>query len=535
VHRSLPATIRSVVRLAGDSGGSGFATFDVTLTDPDGRVVMEIRDFSIKRIGATGDLRATAADPRHEIVLDEARAAHRDLSPAEERLAHNLTQGIAPEEGADAFVRALAQPRAQIVVSSLDLDALKRQTAALSQADSPKAEAFQRPDVENDYVAPRNDIERTLAGFWQDLLGLETVGVDDSFFDLGGHSLIAVRLFAMVKKHYRVEFPISVLFETPTVASIAARIAERIGYQGDAEAPAGGEARDRVVAMPRRFTHLVPMHKGEGGPRTPFFLVAGMFGNVLNLRHLANLIGADRPFYGLQARGLLGDDEPHETLQAAATDFIAEMRQVQPHGPYLVGGFSGGGLTAYEIAHQLEAMGEEVGIVVLLDTPIPLRPKLTRRDKALIKLGHFREKGFRYVSEWVKARYQWEMRRFRKEEQAPETAQFHDKAIEAAFRNALPRYEMRQWDGNVVLFRPPLDRRWKVSGGQFVTTGKEYVYHDNQWGEWLQNLRVVEVPGDHDSMVLEPNVRVLAAEMRRSIEAVEKRPAPPPLMREAAE
>jgi thioesterase domain-containing protein len=277
------------------------------------------------------------------------------------------------------------------------------------------------------------------------------------------------------------------------------------------------------------------MHNGEGGQRTPFFLAAGMFGNVLNLRHLANLIGADRPFYGLQARGLFGDDEPHETLQEAASDFIAEMRQVQPHGPYLVGGFSGGGLTAYEVAHQLEAMGEEVGLVVLLDTPVPLRPKLSRPDKALIKLGHFREKGFGYLTEWAKSRYEWEMRRFRPEEDAPEEAQFHDKAIEAAFIAALPRYEMRRWDGNVVLFRPPLDRRWKVSGGQYVSTAKEYVHEDNQWGEWLDNLKVIEVPGDHDSMVLEPNVRVLAAEMRRCIEAVEKRAAPPMPMREAAE
>ena len=83
-----------------------------------------------------------------------------------------------------------------------------------------------------------------------------------------------------------------------------------------------------------------------------------MFGNVLNLRHLAHLLGTDRPFYGLQARGLYGDEEPHETFEEAAADYIAEMRTVQPHGPYLLGGFSGGGITAYEMARQLEADGE---------------------------------------------------------------------------------------------------------------------------------------------------------------------------------
>ena len=79
-----------------------------------------------------------------------------------------------------------------------------------------------------------------------------------------------------------------------------------------------------------KFTHLVAMHSGEGGPKTPFFLVAGMFGNVLNLRHLAHLLGNDRPFYGLQARGLFGDAAPHTTIEEAAADCLAEIRQVQP-------------------------------------------------------------------------------------------------------------------------------------------------------------------------------------------------------------
>lgn len=537
VHGPLPAAIRSWVRISHDKGGEGSAAFDVTLTDNDGQVVMEIRDFSIHRIDATTALQSTKTDSSTVIFLDDAQADHRALSPAEERLAHNLSQGIEPAEGADAFVRALAQRRSQIIVSSLDPVGLHRQVGAMADTETGDDKAFQRPEIESDFVEPRNDIERTLAGFWQSLLGIETIGVDDSFFDLGGHSLIAVRLFAMVKKTYRVEFPISVLFETPTIASISERIAERIGHDGsDDSADEGEDASNiRAAATQRRFSHLVPMHSGEGGQKTPFFLVAGMFGNVLNLRHLANIIGAGRPFYGLQARGLYGDDTPHDTLQEAATDYISEMRQVQPHGPYLIGGFSGGGLTAYEIAHQLEQAGEQVDLVVMLDTPLPLRPKLSRQDKAMVKLGHFREKGLGYFVEWAKDRYAWEMRRFRAQEDTPVDAQFHDQAIEAAFMNALPRYELKRWDGNVVLFRPPLQKRWKVSGGRYVTADKEYIYEDNDWGRWLDNLEVIEVPGDHDSMVLEPNVRVLAAEMRRCIEEAEARNLPPVQTSRAAE
>jgi thioesterase domain-containing protein len=253
-----------------------------------------------------------------------------------------------------------------------------------------------------------------------------------------------------------------------------------------------------------------------------------MFGNVLNLRHLAQLIGGDRPFYGLQARGLYGDDTPHQTFPAAATDYIAEMRQVQPQGPYLLGGFSGGGLIAWDIARQLEAAGEDVRLVALLDTPIPLRPALSRTDKALIKLAELRAKGPGYLLEWYRARVAW--KRQQAEGAAPlQDAQFDNAAIEAAFRAALPVYDMRPRHGATVLFRPPLDRQWQVSGGAWVSRAKEYVLHDNDLTRFAPSLQVIEVPGDHDSMVLEPNVRTLAARLKAAIAQAEVPVAETPL------
>src|SRR5690606_22935570 len=126
-----------------------------------------------------------------------------------------------------------------------------------------------------------------LVEMWQELLGVSQVGVLDSFFDLGGHSLIAVRLFSKVRKAFSVDFPISVLFEAPTIEACAKLINQAVGTSGGETATGGGAER---VTRPR-FTYLVPMHQGGGGPNLPFFLVAGMFGNVLNLRHLANQIG----------------------------------------------------------------------------------------------------------------------------------------------------------------------------------------------------------------------------------------------------
>jgi len=498
VFAPLPGDVVSWVRNAADNRADrATAVFDITLADPDGRIVVEIEGFTIRRMEA-----ALSFDPDlRGLEFDEA--APRAASPAEERLLHAFSLGIRPDEGGQAFARAVAAGRPQIIVSSLDLPALVAQTAE-AEAAKGEGQTFERPDLETDYLGPRNDVERTLVGFWQELLGIAQVGVEDSFFDLGGHSLIAVRLFAMVKKAYRVDFPISILFEAPTIAACAALISAQIGDAADVPAPR------------RRFTHLVPMHQGEGGAGRPFFLVAGMFGNVLNLRHLAQLLGGDRPFYGLQARGLYGDAAPHASIPEAAADYIAELRQVQPKGPYQLGGFSGGGLTAWEMARQLEAAGEKVAVLVLLDTPLPVRPALTRADKALIKLAELRAKGPGYLVEWARARRDW-ARRDRSVAQADATA-FQNAAIEAAFRAALPRYVMTQRQGATVLFRPPLDRHWQVTGGRWVSRAKEYVFPDNDLTQFAPALQVIEVPGDHDSMVLEPNVRVLAARLRKVIE-----------------
>jgi acyl transferase domain-containing protein/thioesterase domain-containing protein/acyl carrier protein len=523
VHRPLPAGIWSWMRNAQDNRSDApFAVFDVTLCDEQGQVCVEVEGFSIRRLAESGFGTSNRPDPR-EVEFDAGaqggEGAHK-LSPGEEQLQHNISQGIRPAEGADAFGRALATGLPQVIVSSLDLDALVRQASQAPATDAGDGQKFQRPDLDSEYKAPRNDVERSLVGFWEELLGVDQVGVEDSFFDLGGHSLIAVRLFAMIKKAYRIEFPISVLFEAPTIALCAGMIRERIGDTG--EGGQGAPAAPKVAR--RRFTHLVAMHDGEGGTRTPFFLVAGMFGNVLNLRHLARLLGADRPFYGMQARGLYGDQAPHATFEEAAADYIAELRQVQPHGPYLLGGFSGGGITAYEIARQLEAAGEKVALLVLLDTPLPMRPEISRTDKALIKLAELRRQGPGFLVEWLRRRVQWELDRARQHDAAqaaPVANQLNNEAIEAAFRAALPHYQVRDWAGPVVLFRPPQDLHWKVSGGRWVSAAREYVYPDNDWTRFMPALQVLEVPGDHDSMVLEPNVRVLASLMKDCIARAE--------------
>jgi acyl carrier protein len=400
VHGALPPKIVSWVRTSDDAkNDSEFAAFDVVLADESGRVLVEVEKLTLRKLAGEPDF-ALSRRPSSDVERDPDDQ-DREPSAAERQLQINLERGILPAEGQEAFARALASGEPRLIVSSLDVAGLARQVEQANARPREDGLKLARPELDSEYVEPEDEIEKTLVGFWQELLGVDRVGVRDSFFDLGGHSLIAVRLFAKVKKAFSVEFPISVLFVAPTIERCAELVRAKIG---------GAPASATVEPARPRYTHLVAMHPGEGGPKRPFFLVAGMFGNVLNLRHLANLLGTDRRFYGLQARGLYGEQRPHETFAEMAEAYIAEMRTVQPHGPYLLGGFSGGGITAYEIAQHLTRAGEEVALLVMLDTPLPFPPpKLSARDRALIQVQQLRARGPSYVGEWAVRRVSWEV------------------------------------------------------------------------------------------------------------------------------
>ncbi|WP_371227801.1 type I polyketide synthase [Roseovarius sp. 2305UL8-3] len=512
ILRPLPGAVTSWVRLA--EHGAGHASFDITLADDAGEVCAEITGFQMQRLEGQVTFGKAAPLTAADVDFDDADAAAA-LSPEEERLFHNITQGIPADKGPEALRRALALNLPQVVISSLDLDGLVAQAEAATPRDEGDGQSFERPDLDGDYLAPTTPTEEKLAAFWEKLLGVSPVGIDDSFFDLGGHSLIAVRLFAMIKKEFNTQFPISVLFDAPTIAGCAALIDERTGGAGSSEMSETDGKENRKQG----FTHLVALGRGDG-KRVPLFIVAGMFGNVLNLRHLAQRLGPDQPVYGLQARGLIGDDEPHDTIEAAARDYLAEIRQVQSEGPYLLSGFSGGGITAFEIARQIEAEGGQVNLLAMLDTPLPVRPSLSRRDKVLIKLSELRRKGSGYLREWALNRLQWELEK--RNVQGDSGQGFNNHKIEMAFRGAVEAYEVTPWDGRILLFRPPLDRHWKVSGDNWVSAEREYVFEDNQWTQFVPKTQVIEVTGDHDSMVLDPNVAVLARHLSDEIAALAK-------------
>jgi len=212
------------------------------------------------------------------------------------------------------------------------------------------------PDVElqvgtGEQVAPRTELEKELVALWEEILNGRPIGVHQNFFELGGHSLLAVQLFTQIEQRYGVHLPLITLFQGNTVAHLAQQI----------EAQPDRTALSSLVAIQPQ------------GNKTPFFCVHGGAGHVFHYHDLAQQLGEDRPFYGLQPK-MTGDGSlaAHRSVTEMAQHYLQEMRTVQPHGPYLLGGFCFGAIVAYEMAQQLLRAGEEVDILAFIDPSTPL-------------------------------------------------------------------------------------------------------------------------------------------------------------------
>src|SRR5579884_3400349 len=211
---------------------------------------------------------------------------------------------------------------------------------SMKVAGAPRSESLQVP------VAAGDETTQRLTVIWQQLLGIEPIELDQNYFDLGGDSILAVQLFAQIEREFKVKLPVATLFEAPTIAELARLIGK--------DAPTSG------------WSSLVPIQ--SAGSRPPFFCIHGAGGNVLIYRELAQHLGADQPFFGLQCQGLDGKLPILHTVEEMAANYAKEIRRARPHGPYLIGGYCGGGTIALEVAQQLRAMGEEVALLALFDT-----------------------------------------------------------------------------------------------------------------------------------------------------------------------
>jgi len=201
----------------------------------------------------------------------------------------------------------------------------------------------------NAFVAPRDTLELKLAHMWEEAFKTQPIGVTDDFFELGGHSLVAVRLFALIEARLGKRIPLTTLFKGATVEQLATLL--------------------RQNDEPEHWSPLVEIQKGDS--RRPLFLIHPVGGSILSYLDLARQIGAEQPIYALQARGLDAGQQPHTRIEDMAAEYLKAIREVQPHGPYLLSGWSMGGVIAFEMAHQLQAQNEQVSLLGLIDSVAP--------------------------------------------------------------------------------------------------------------------------------------------------------------------
>jgi amino acid adenylation domain-containing protein len=324
-----------------------------------------------------------------------------------------------------------------------------------------------------EYVAPTTDLEAKLASLWEIVLDKKPVGIRENFFELGGHSLLAARLMHRIEQQFGQWLPLAALLQAPTIEQLA-----RLMSQGEEHSA---------------WSSLVPLQ--PRGSRPPFFCVHGVGGNVVGFRDLVRHLGNDQPFYALQPQGLDGKRSCPTSVAEMAGRYVQEIQKVQPEGPYRIGGYSFGGLVAYEMAQMLEAKGQQVALLALFDAYPGKNETRGEQFKNVMALPLKERLSFLFTKGTfvlLTLRTRIEMR-------------FLPRAlrnIRVACSKAAAEYDVQPYKGRVTLFRvreksadslnDPYQIWWRMAAG---------------------GVELREISGNHLSLLKEPQVRFLAEEL----------------------
>jgi acyl transferase domain-containing protein/thioesterase domain-containing protein len=259
-------------------------------------------------------------------------------------------------------------------------DSLPRADAPAAPSQPKEPGPCQRPAWKKPFVAPRNNLEQTIADIWSRALGIEQISIHDLFFELGGDSLLAVQVISRLTARLNIQLNPHSLLNNNTILALANFI-ERLD-------PAASD----LALHPALPPSLVPIQTGD--PKiSPLFLMHPVGGHVYFYREMAKALGAKQPVYGLEAQGADGTQSPLTRVEEMAAQYINALQNVQPQGPYFLGGSSFGGTLAFEMAQQLRAAGQKVAFLAMMDTPGPGHMPVELKDDAqifayLLNLGH---------------------------------------------------------------------------------------------------------------------------------------------------
>ena len=496
---------------SGRPGARLYRTGDLARRLPDGRfeclgridTQVKVRGFRIE----LGEIESVLA--AHPQVAQSVVVARAEAGAEPELVAYFVAKSEEAEPAADA--PAVAELRAHLKERLPDymVPAWFVRLDALPTTPNGKVDRKALPDPARGAragaggEAPGTEMERRVASIWGDVLHLSEggPGLDDDFFDLGGHSLVALKVQAQLERDLGLSVPLVLLFRHPTVRQLAAAL--------EAKAP-------KVESASGRSNVLVPIQ--PLGTRAPLFVLPPVGGTVYFYRALAQALGPDQPVWGLQAPGLEGDEQPIENLEAMAAFYLEAIAPVRKAGvPVHLAGASMGGLVAFEMARQLAGRGEPVGMAALLDTTGGSATGSIDERAALLAMVHMLTEGrFRIPAE--------ELLGLSPDEQIDRVfaeAAARDISTEGVSRDRIARlrrvieanlkaragYREQPYAGNLLFCRAEIRLPGEVDRPETF------------WFPLAQGgVEVFDVPGDHESMLQTPNVERLAEILARKLE-----------------
>lgn len=468
-------------------------TGDLGYRMPDGRIVLVGRkDWQIKLRGQ----RMNLLEIEHALLsLENVAEAAVTLQTGEDGaafMAAYVQAQAQPAPGEAALRRGLRAllPEAMVPAVFLFFEQLPRTVSgkvdrqALPPAERapvarPASAARRAPAL------PATPTELILAEIWRELLGIDQVGVDDRFFDLGGDSLQASVLMVQIEARFKRRFPLSVLLEHDTLRELSRCIASGDG-----------------AGLPGLLVTIQPL-----GDKPPIFFFSGIDGEPMAARHLAANVGRERPLYGLQGFDYGDAARNFKTIEQAAEQYVADVRAARPHGPYILVGYSFGGHLALETARRLAAPGDADPLVVLIDThpPVPARsPTLAARVRFHVNslrmlggardvAGYFRDRRQRICLRLIRHTL---TRAIGKQLIAPDNSPI------SAAQIALAAYQPGPYPGRVVLFRASR-REWHAD-----------VDPRDAWSNYISGeLEIRTLPGDHLGLINYPYAIELARQL----------------------
>ncbi len=305
---------------------------------------VKVRGFRIELgeieavLSQCSEVQSTAVIVREDTPGDKRLVAYVVLAPNSQTTSSELRQFLANQ------LPAYLVPNTFVILDSLPLTP----NGKCDRRSLPAPDDQARKNIQK--IAPRNLVELQLTQIWSEVLGINEIGVEENFFELGGHSLLAVRLINCIENKLDKKLPLTSLFQNGTIASLAQLLAQET----------------------TQLTHspLIPIQ--SQGNKTPFFAIHPIGGNVLCYANLAHYLGTDQPCYGLQALGLQETEKPVGSIEEMARVYIQAIQTIQASGPYYLGGWSMGGVIAFEMAQQLSAQGQTVALLTLIDSYSPI-------------------------------------------------------------------------------------------------------------------------------------------------------------------